>query len=392
MEVAPQTVVDVPTRQVNRIYLDYAATSPLLPEAHAEMEQWLLEGFGNPSSLHAEGRKARGAIDLAREIVSGALGCLFAECLFTSGGTEAANLAILGIGALERTPRKFVFGAAEHHCVLSCAKPLARLGHEVVIAPVDRWGLVDLSALESLASGAALISVQHANNEIGTIQPVEKVAEVARRNGAMFHCDAVQTFLNLPNFDFHNLEADFITISAHKVGGPKAVGAIVVRAGVKPEPILLGGGQEREMRGGTENVAGIAGFGAAVRARSGKDSSKRVARDAFLDRLIDSGFVPTVPDRDLVLDGHAHGRFPGIDAETALIRLDQAGIAASSGAACSSGSLEPSHVLAACGYTREECREGLRFTFGPDSTIPMALDAADRVSAAIEQIRRAKRT
>lgn len=348
------------------------------------MLPWLDE-FGNPSSLHEEGRAARAAIDQAREALSGALGCLFAEALFTGSGTEAANMAILGVGLREARPRKFVFGAVEHHCVLACAGPLKRLGHEVQIAPVDREGMVDLDALDRLCVDAALVSVQQANNEVGTIQPVAQVAEIAARRGALLHCDAVQTFLNLPGWTVGDLGADLVTISSHKVGGPKGVGAIYIRAGVKLEPWIVGGGQEREMRAGTENVAGVAGFAGAIGAcRPPVDPTPR---NRFLSLLVEQGFEPTVTKRP-TLARHAHGRFPGLDAETALIRLDQAGISASSGAACSSGSLEPSHVLLACGYSREQSREGLRFTFGPSTN---ADEAAKRVIDVIGAIRAAKR-
>ncbi|HWA82783.1 MAG TPA: cysteine desulfurase family protein [Fimbriimonadaceae bacterium] len=357
---------------MRRIYLDHAATTPLLPEVREAMAPWLDREFGNPSSLHEEGRRARAAIDEAREVLSGCLGCLFAEVLFTSSGTEAANLAIVGAALANEDPsrRRVLVGAAEHHCVLHTRPLLEKLGFRVEPIQVDRIGRLRLDTLEQmLGPDVLLVSVMHANNELGTIQPAGEALQLARQNGALFHCDAVQTF-GFP-------EADLITYSAHKIYGPKGVGAIYIKAGTKVKPLAVGGGQEREMRAGTENVAGIVGFAAAVKAMPKAVNS--TARDVFLERLAAAGFVPTVPDSLDTLPGHAHGRFPGIDAETILIRLDRAGVSASSGAACSSGSLEPSHVLLACGYSEKEAKEGLRFTFGRFSTVADAEEAAARV-------------
>lgn len=375
-----------------RLYLDHAATTPLFPEAREAMLPWLESGYGNPSSLHEDGRRAKDTIDQARETVSGALGCLFAEVLFTSSGTEAANLAIAGaaLNNHDVKRKRVLLGAAEHHCVLHTQAILERLGFRVQQIPVNREGQVDLNMLEAMLNeDVLLVSVMHANNELGTIQPIQQVAELTGRYGTLFHCDAVQTFLNKPieGLGSRDNGPDLVTLSAHKVNGPKGVGAIYIRAGIKLQPIAVGGGQEREMRAGTENVAGIAGFGAAVAkhlAEPGLMSSKKVARDAFLDGL--SGATPTVSDRKLTLDGHAHLRFPGIDAETMLIRLDRMGVSASSGAACSSGSLEPSHVLLACGYTNQEAKEGLRFTFGWPNTVGEAQRAAEIVNQCVQEI------
>jgi cysteine desulfurase len=368
---------------VKRLYLDHAATTPLLPEAREAMLPWL-DQFGNPSSLHAEGRAAKDAIDQAREILSDSLGCLFAEVLFTSSGTEAANLAILG-AALNNSDTKrnrILLGATEHHCVLHTQPLLKKLGYLVDLLPVDKNSQ---TKVENLGDDVLLLSLMHANNETGAIQPVHEVAELCRENGVLFHCDAVQTFLKFPLPD-----ADLLTLSAHKVNGPKGVGAIRIRAGVKLQPLMLGGGQEREMRAGTENVAGIAGFGAAVHKNRQNPTNLREIRDGFLVHLSPDA-VPTVPDKTQTLDTHAHIRFPGIDAETMLIKLDRMGVAASSGAACSSGSLEPSHVLLAMGYSPQEAKEGLRFTFGLGNTFEQAVEAANRVNQAADEIRKANR-
>lgn len=372
-----------------RIYLDHAASTPLLPEAKAAMLPWLEGGYGNPSSLHKDGRRAKDAIDQAREVISNSLGCLFAEVLFTSSGTEAANLAVLGaaLGNKDSNRKRILLGSAEHHCVLHTWDLLIRLGFHPERIPVDSFARIDLDALEStLGDDVLLVSVMHANNETGTLQPVQDVSRLCRQHGALFFCDAVQTYLT--GWTVKDVEADLISLSAHKVNGPKGVGAIYIRAGVKLQALSLGGGQEREVRAGTENVAGIAGFGAAV-ARQPKKLDVSEVRNIFLDNLKEA--VATVPDRSLTLGGHAHLRFPGIDAETMLIRLDRMGISASSGAACSSGSLEPSHVLAACGYSEAEAKEGLRFTFGWPLTNEDAAEAAARVNRCVEEIRRSRR-
>jgi cysteine desulfurase len=373
---------------MRRIYLDHSATSPLVPEARDAMLPWL--DAGNPSSLYLEGRAARAAIDSAREVLSEALACSFGEVLFTSSGTEAANLAIVGsaMAGLEGSRKRILFSAIEHHCVLETAPLLTRLGYEVELVPVSPEGVVDLAALErTLANDVLLVSVMHANNEIGTIQPVTQVATLCSAAGALFHCDAVQTLGVLP-FKVSAIGADFVSLSAHKLGGPKGVGAIYVRAGVKPQPLSVGGGQEREMRAGTENVAAIVGFSAAVKAAladTTRAERMRIARDTFLSALSNLSSPSTLSPRS-TLPGHAHLRFPGASAESMLIVLDRLGVSASSGAACSSGSLEPSHVLMACGYSEGEAKEGLRFTFGPSTGVEEASEAAERVIRAVKQV------
>jgi cysteine desulfurase len=375
---------------MDRIYLDHAATTPLLPEAAEAMAPWLARDHGNPSSLHAEGRKAKAALDEAREALAKALNCEFGEVVFTSSGTEAANLAILGAALANANPSrsKVVLGGAEHHCVLHTRPLLERLGYRVELAPVDREARVRLEGLEALLDESVLlVSVMHANNELGTVQPADEVCALARECRALFHCDAAQTFLKLPLPD-----ADVLSVSAHKVYGPKGVGALRVRAGVRLRPLSVGGGQERELRAGTENVAGIVGFGESVRRLSDRlfrYEGARRARDRFMGALRSADPAPifSVPDSKGVLSSHAHLRFPGLGAESMLIALDRLGVAASSGAACSSGSLEPSHVMLACGYSQAEAKEGLRFTFGKDSTMSQAEEAAKRVLQAAVQVR-----
>lgn len=404
-------------RALDRIYLDHAATTPLHPDARDAMLPWLggvgtegqrdegtvagrgsqVAGFGNPSSLHAEGRFARQAIDQARETLSGALGCLFAEVVFTSSGTEACNLAIVGAALGNEDPKRqtILLGAAEHHCVRHTRPILERLGYSVLTYTVDHEARPEFSALEAMVGDdTLLVSAMHANNELGSITDLGPIAGLAKRHGALFFTDAVQTFLT-PDFSESSL-ADLIAVAAHKVQGPKGIGALVARAGAKIKPVLPGGGQERELRAGTENVAGIVGFAAAVRAlRADRDglSRQRAARDAFLRTLRGAdppGLRLSTDHGNRILSGHAHLRFEGCSAETMLIVLDRMGVSASSGAACSSGSLEPSHVLLACGYSMSEAEEGLRFTFGRTTLVDEANEAARRVLSAVEQVRRAK--
>lgn len=369
------------------IYLDHAASTPLCDEAREAMVPWLSSEFGNPSSLHQSGRRAKEAIDQAREVISTAFDCLFGEVIFTSGGTESAVLGIVGT-ALAALPdrRRVLLSAAEHHCVLGCQEILERLGFQVDLVPVDRVARVRLDVLEEMMGpDVLLVAVMHANNELGTFNDVSRAAEIAHRAGALLFVDAVQTF---PFCRQSETGADMISSSAHKIYGPKGAGALYVRSGTKIKPVVAGGGQEREMRAGTENVAGIVGFAAAAQMMIDTPlPHAQSARDLFHFELagLTRKFVPSVPDRDQLMS-HFHIRFPGISADTMLVRLDREGICASSGAACSSGSLEPSHVLQACGYSEAESNEGLRFTFGKDSTDEEAVRAARIVAKAAEEV------
>lgn len=347
------------------------------------MLPWL--DAGNPSSQHADGRRARAAMDRAREQISASLGVEFGEFLFTSGGTEAANLAIIGTAlAAEPGRRTILIGAAEHHCGLDTIPVLERLGFAVHLIPVDQEAAVSPAALQSLLTeDVALVSVMHANNEVGTIQPIPTLAELAHEYGALFHTDAVQTFRKFP-WTVAQLGADLVTISSHKISGPKGIGGIVIRAGVKIAPLVRGGGQEREMRGGTENVAAAVGFGEAA-ARPIPPYTG--ASDQFRTILLEAGAIPTVREASF-LPSIVHVRFPGISAETLLIRLDREGISASAGAACSSGSLEASHVLRAAGYDETTAREGVRFSLGLDADPDEMVDAAHRITATVRELRR----
>lgn len=373
---------------MSRVYVDHAATTPMLPEVAEVMQPWLTAGFGNPSSLHWEGRQARLALDEAREVLSAHLRCLFGEVIFTSSGTESCNHALIGsaLHALHEGDerRRVLIGAAEHHCVLHCREALEALGFRVELIPVDREARVQPDVLaEMLDEQVLLVSVMHANNELGTINPIAEIGERVHRVGARFHVDAVQTLGAMP-LDVDALGVDLLSVSAHKVYGPKAVGALYCRSGFKLKPLVAGGGQEREQRGGTENVAGIVGFAEAVRRWKPLESE---AAEACREALPDCFPRSVVAGPQLA--GHVHVRTPGVSAEKMLIRLDRAGVSASSGAACSSGSLEPSHVLLACGYTPEEANEGLRLTFGRGQTAETGRFVAERVQEAYDAIRQA---
>lgn len=364
-----------------RIYLDHAATTPLSPVAHEAMVPWL--NSGNASSLHAEGRKARAAMDESRERLSEAMNCRFGEVIFTSGGTEAANLAIIGsaLSNKDASRNRILLGSAEHHCVLHTKGILERLGYVVQTVPVDCEARVRFDAYqEMLGEDVLLVSIMHANNELGSVNPSQEIVRLGKAAGALVHVDAVQTFLTLALPE----DADMVSVSAHKINGPKGVGALRVRSGVKPQPIVVGGGQERELRAGTENVAGIVGFSAVV-ANGNKQDNRLEATSVFRDLLSDIG-VPSLKSGER-LPGHVHMRFPGVDAEMLLIRLDRAGISASGGSACSSGSAEPSHVLSACGYSLKEAKEGVRFSFGKETTTDEAREAARRVRECVTLIR-----
>ena len=349
-------------------YLDHAATTPMRPEAVAAMLPFLTDRFGNPSGVHRFSRAARAALDEAREVVAECLGAEPGEIVFTGGGTEADNLAVAGVHA--DRPGAVLCAATEHHAVLHAC---AALGGRTVA--VDHAGVIDLDALDdALDDTVTVVSVMLANNEVGTVQPLAEVADVVRRRApdARVHTDAVQAF---PWLDVAALAApaDLVAVSAHKFGGPKGVGALVVRAGVGLRPLLHGGGQERDRRSGTHNVAGIVAMAAAMRATVEQRDADVARVSARRDRLADS-LMHAVPGavetgvRSTKVAGNCHLRFPGIESETLLLLLDEAGVAAAAGSACAAGATEPSHVLTAMGLSAEEARSSVRFSLGPGTT------------------------
>lgn len=357
-----------------RIYLDHAATTLLRPEARAAMEPFLGAAFGNPSSLHGDGQQAKRALDTARSLVADALEADFSEITFTSGGTEADNAALVGVMLAHRASgNHLVTTQIEHEAVLRTAEFLQTIGFEAAFVPPDSQGHINpYEIAAAITDCTTLVSVMHANNEVGAIQPIREIADIALARGALFHTDAVQTFGQLP-INVSDLGVDLLTISGHKIYGPKGIGALYVRSGIAIEPWLHGGGQERERRAGTENTSAIVGFGEAVRLMmlERAELAARLAhlRDQFLAML--QHRIPIA-----MLNGHPTERlpnninisFPGFDADAVLVRLDRAGISASSGSACASGSIEPSHVLQAMGLADARVNSAIRFTLGRSTT------------------------
>ncbi|MCL6474081.1 MAG: cysteine desulfurase [Firmicutes bacterium] len=376
------------------VYLDHAATTPIDPEVRETVAQAMAECWGNASSLHLFGRKARDLLDEARATVSQALGCLDAEVFFTSGGTESNNMAIFGAARVAPPhKRHLITTAIEHHAVLHACQRLQQDGWDVTYLPVDTTGMVNPDDLRhALREETWLVSVMHANNEIGTLQPIREIAAICREAGVWLHCDAVQTF-GLLEIDVEKLGVDMLSVSAHKLYGPKGVGALYIRGGVKIAPLLVGGAQERELRAGTENVPGIAGFARAVelsRTRYATAWQKvRALRDRLRTRLQD--LVP-----DIRVNGHPQQchpgilsvTFEGISAESLLIALDRRGVAASAGAACSAGSIEPSHVLLALGMDEAKAMSTVRLSLGRGNTPDEVDFAAEVIAEEVGRLRR----
>jgi len=376
---------------VERVYLDHNATTPLDPRVLAAMLPILNEGFGNPSSLHWFGQRARAAVEEARAQAASLIGAAPAEVVFTASGTEADNLALRGVAARAHEPRrKLVVTAIEHHAVLNTVRALAEEGFRVETVRVDTQGRVDLDDLRARVDDrTALLSIMLANNETGVVQPVAEAARFARERGALVHCDAVQAAGKV-EVDVRALDVDLLTLSAHKIYGPKGVGLLYVRRGTPMQPLVRGGAQERNRRAGTENVAGIVGFGAAAllaRESLEADGARlRALRDRFEAELLSipgaarNGAEPRVPNTTNV-------SFAGTEAEGLLMALDLVGVAVSTGAACAAGGIEPSHVLRAMGLPPERVQASLRFSLGRSTTEAQLTRAAQGVRTAVERQR-----
>ncbi len=358
-----------------RVYFDYNATTPVAPDVAEAMARATRDLFGNPSSVHHFGQQAKAALDEARSAIAALLGAEPSEIVFTAGGTEADNFAIRGLAeALEPSGRRHLIASAiEHEAVLNTLKALARRGWRTTLLPVDASGVVSPDALrQALADDTALVSVMHANNEIGTIQPVEALAALAHERGALFHTDAVQSTGKIP-VHVGRLGADLVAVSAHKFNGPKGVGALWIRRGTRMLPILTGGKHERNRRAGTENVPGLVGMGVAAAAAAAK-LDREAVRVALLRDRLEAGILQRV--EGTAANGATHARVPNttnisfdrVEAESLLIALDLEGIAVSTGSACSSGTLEPSHVLKAMGLPAHRTQNSLRFSLGQFST------------------------
>lgn len=379
-------------------YLDHAATTPVLPEVKDAMMAFLETDFGNPSSVHSYGRSAKEAVEDARDRVAAAIGASPTEVVFTGGGTEADNLALKGAASkLRGSGNHIVVTAFEHHAVLDAADWLTRQGYEVSITPVTSEGVVEPEAVAAnVRPNTTVVSVMTVNNEIGTVQNIAGIAEAvkAANPNTLVHTDSVQALGNVP-VDVHAWGVDLASFAAHKLGGPKGVGALFVRSQVPVEAVIHGGGQERGLRSGTLNVSGIAGFGIAAEIAAKEVYEKSDRLGVMRNRLLE-GIRSEIPD--VVVNGRMEHRvagnlnicIPGTDGETMLLMLDQEGIACSSGSACASGALDPSHVLLAIGVSKSLAKGSLRFSLGRASTdedvdavlkvLPKIVDQARKVA------------
>jgi cysteine desulfurase len=364
---------------MKRIYLDHAATTPIDAKVLEEMLPYFGVNFGNASSLHSFGRAAYEAMERARERVAISIKAKKEEITFTAGGTESDNLAIKGIAYKHRElitdfeGPHIITSKIEHPAVLEPCKYLEGLGFKVKYLPVDKHGIIDLKKLESaISKGTFLITIMHANNEIGTIEPIKEIGKLAKEHGITFHTDAVQSFGKIP-ISVDEMNIDLLSISSHKIYGPKGVGALYIKKGIKLEALMHGGGHERGLRSSTENISGIVGFGKAAEL-----ATERLTKDSqYLTKLRDkiiSKVLEIIPES--YLNGHptqrlpnnAHFRFTGIEGESLVLALDEKGIAASTGSACSSKKLEPSHILLAIGLNEVEAHGSLRLTLGRENT------------------------
>ncbi|NTV27842.1 MAG: cysteine desulfurase NifS [Methanothrix sp.] len=378
---------------MKRIYMDHSATTPVDPLVLEAMLPYFSEKYGNASSLHSFGLEAKEALESAREKVAGLLGASPEEIIFTSGGTESDNLALKGIARRNQEKGKHIITTSvEHPAILETCRKLEKEGFEVTYLPVNNAGLVDLAALESaIRKDTILISVMHANNEVGTIQPLEEIGKIAKKRDIYLHTDAVQSLGKIPT-DVNDMGVDLLSLSAHKLYGPKGVGALYIRKGTRLESIIQGGGHERSLRSGTENVAGIVGM-----ARAAELANQTMAKEAErLTRLRDrlaKLVLEAVPDA--WINGTMKRRLPGnlnfgfryVEGESLLLFLDSMGIAVSTGSACSSHKLEPSHVLRSLGLKPEECHGSLRVTLGRSNTEDDVDYVAKGIAKAVERFK-----
>src|SRR5438128_2056504 len=378
------------------IYLDHAATTPLRPEVLTAMLPYLTDHFGNPSSIHADGRHARQGMDEARETVGRILGAKPRELVFTSGGSEADNLALKGAAwAASARGRHIVTSSVEHKAVLNTCSVLERSGFTVTYLPVDRYGRVDPAELnEAITERTTVVSIMYANNEVGTLQPIAEIGAICRERRVIFHADAVQAGGMLP-LDVDALGVDLLSLGAHKLYGPKGVGALFIRQGTGLMPQIQGGAQERQRRAGTENVAGIVGLASALELAQG-DPAARDAENARLAALRDRLIGEATAIRHVELTGHPTERLAnnasflvgGVEGGDLVAGLDLEGVSASTGSACTTGSTEPSHVLLAMGIAADRAHGSLRLTAGRDTTVSDVDRALDAMRTVVARLRK----
>ena len=378
---------------VRSVYLDHSATTPVRLEVSELMQQYLRNKFGNPSSLHSYGRQARQGLNWAREQAAEAIGANPTEILFTSGGTEADNLAILGTAyAYQDRGRHIITSCIEHHAVLDSCKYLEKRGFRVTYLPVNEYGEVDLTELDRvLDDDTILISIMHANNEIGTIQPIAEIGRRAQERSIPFHTDAVQSLGKVP-IDVKQLGVSLLSASAHKIYGPKGAGMLYIRKGSRLDPLWHGGSQEQKIRPGTENVAGIVGLGRAVELAIAEMESVAGRINRLRDRLWEEiqtriSAVKLNGHPSQRIPGHLNISFVGLEGQSLLTALDEKGIAASSGSACMAGAIEPSHVLQAIGLSADQVQGSIRLTLGRDNTHQELDYVLEELPRLVEQLR-----
>ncbi len=376
-----------------RVYFDYSATTPMKKEVLDEMLPFFNTDFGNPSSVHSFGRQGKNALDIARDRVAKTLNAKSEEVFFTGGGSEADNWAIKGVAFANKNKGNHIITTKiEHHAVLHTCEYLEKEGFEVTYLDVDQYGLVNIDDLKSaIKDSTILITIMYANNEIGTVQPIKEIGQIAKEKGIIFHTDAVQAYGNVI-IDVNDLGVDLLSISAHKVYGPKGVGALYIKRGTKIHQLIHGGAQEKRRRAGTENIPGIVGFGKAAEMayENIEDHINRLI--SMRDKLI-KGIMEKIPYTKL--NGHPTKRLPGnanisiefIEGEALLLSLDMVGIAASSGSACTSGSLDPSHVLMAIGLSHEIAHGSLRLTMGDFTTEEDVDYVIEKLPAIVDRLR-----
>ena len=379
--------------EMKRIYMDHSATTPVAPEVLEAMLPYFSEKFGNASSLHSFGLEAKEALEESREKVAGLLGAKPEEIIFTAGGTESDNLALKGIARKNQKSGKHIITTqVEHPAILECCRRLEKEGFEVTYLPVTNEGLVEIATLESaIRSDTILISVMHANNEVGTIQPLEEIGRLAAEKDIYLHTDAVQSVGKIPT-DVNKLGVDLLSLSAHKLYGPKGVGALYIRNGTRLESIIQGGGHERGLRSGTENIAGIVGLARAADLAGETRTMEAERLTRLRDRLVELVLLKV---KESWINGTMKMRLPGnlnfgfkyVEGESLLLFLDSIGISVSTGSACSSHKLEPSHVLLSLGLKPEECHGSLRITLGRSNTVEEVDYVALGIARAVERFR-----
>lgn len=379
---------------MDRIYLDYAATAPVLPEVLDAMLPFFVSAYGNPSGIHANGRETRKAVELARRRTAGVLGAESREICFTSGGSESNNLAIQGTAfAMRGKGNHIITSQIEHHSVLNTCRWLEKQGFRVTYLPVDADGTVNPENVrDAIRPETILVSIMTANNEIGTVQPVAQIGEICREKGVAFHTDAVQA-VGMLRTDVREMNADLVSLSAHKFHGPKGTGALYIRKGTRLDPLIHGGSQERGLRAGTENVPGIVGLGKAIETAEA-EREENAARIRGLRKVLTDRILQNIPGARMNghpehrLPGNCHFSFPGTESEALLLRLDLAGISASGGSACTSGSVEPSHVLQAIGLKDEMLHSSIRLTIGRETTLKEIEKTAQIMTEIVEDLRK----